>query len=326
MTNTASDAAPPQPPQPIVPGPSREALLGTISAGTGYALWGFSVIFYKQLMGVSPFEVLAHRSVWTVLLLVPAGWLLHRFGLFRAAVKDRKVLGALALTAALIGSNWFVFIYSINASRVVETSLGYYINPLVSVLIGVLFLSEKLTRPQLAAVALAALGVANMTYALGTLPWISLFLAFSFAAYGYLRKVTPVGPVEGLLVEMLVLLPASLAYLFWLEGSAGTSFMAGDPWTVFLLVMTGPMTAVPLLLFTYGAQRIRLATLGLMQYFAPTIQFLIAVQFYGEHLTQAHLVTFALIWTGLAIFSFDTWRRERELRRLARLGAAKEPL
>ncbi|MGK2740122.1 EamA family transporter RarD [Tepidicaulis sp. LMO-SS28] len=316
MTNTTKEAAP----QPVIPAPSREAMLGTISAGMGYTLWGVSVIYYKQLIEISPFEVLAHRSVWTVLLLIPAVWALHRFGLFKAALKNKRLLGTLALTALIIGSNWFVFIYSINASRVVETSLGYYINPLVSVLLGVFFLSEKLSKAQIVAVVLAAAGVANMTWALGELPWISLFLAFSFAGYGYLRKITPVGAVEGLLVEMLVLLPVSLGYLLWLEGTAGTSFVGGDSWTVFLLMMTGPMTAVPLLLFTYGAQRIRLATLGLMQYFAPSLQFLFAVWLYGEALTDTHIVTFALIWTGLAIFSADTWRRERALRRLARLS------
>ena len=230
------------------------------------------------------------------------------------------MLLTLCVTSLIIGTNWFVFIYSINESRVLETSLGYYINPLISVLIGVAFLSERLTKPQITAVVLAALGVIVMTVDFGQVPWISLFLAVTFAIYGYLRKITKVDPLEGLFIEVLILSPFALAYLVWAEGHGGTSVMHSDIWTLFLLALTGPMTTIPLFLFNYGAQRIRLATLGLMQYLAPTVQLLIAVLLYGEILTQTHLVTFGLIWTGLALFSWDTWRRERELRRVARAG------
>jgi chloramphenicol-sensitive protein RarD len=306
--------------QPAARAPVSEAALGAASAGAGYLLWGLSVIFYKQLTDVPPFEVLAHRSVWSVALIAVLILALSRRAQLMTILRDRRTLLTFVGTGLLIGSNWFVFIYSINEARIVETSLGYYINPLVSVLLGVAFLGEKLSRPQIFAVVLAALGVAIFAVDLGQLPWISLYLAASFAAYGYLRKVTRATPLEGLFVEVMVLLPLALAYLWWLSGHGGTSFGNGSWFTWTFLVLTGPMTVVPLFLFSFGAQRIRLATLGLMQYLAPTTQFFVAVFLYGEPLGTVQLMTFALIWVGLGIFSFDTWRCERELRRTAALA------
>ncbi len=298
----------------------RAAVIGGLAAASGYAFWGFTVIFYKQLMHVLPYEVLAHRTIWSVLLTILLIVVFKKASSLKTALRNPRLLLTLCVTSLIIGTNWFVFIYSINESRVLETSLGYYINPLISVLIGVAFLSERLTKPQITAVVLAALGVIVMTVDFGQVPWISLFLAVTFAIYGYLRKITKVDPLEGLFIEVLILSPFALAYLVWAEGHGGTSVMHSDIWTLFLLALTGPMTTIPLFLFNYGAQRIRLATLGLMQYLAPTVQLLIAVLLYGEILTQTHLVTFGLIWTGLALFSWDTWRRERELRRVARAG------
>ncbi|MAN63592.1 MAG: protein RarD [Parvibaculum sp.] len=296
----------------------RQAMLGGIGAASGYAFWGLTVIFYKQLTHVSPYEVLAHRSLWSVVLTVGLIFLFKRRTAFFAALTNKRLLLTLSATGLIIGTNWFVFIYSINEERVLETSLGYYINPLISVLIGVAFLSEKLTRPQIAAVVLAAIGVIIMTIDFGEVPWISLFLAVTFAIYGYLRKITNVDPLEGLSIEVIILLPFAIGYLAFMESGEGTTLMHEGSWTVFLLILAGPMTVIPLFLFNYGAQRIRLATLGLMQYLAPTVQLVIAVWMYGETLTDTHLVTFGLIWAGLALFSWDTWWRERELRRVAR--------
>ncbi|MDF1627977.1 MAG: EamA family transporter RarD [Parvibaculaceae bacterium] len=296
----------------------RDALIGGFAAAGGYFFWGLTVIFYKQLTHVLPYEVLAHRTIWSVVLTLALILVFGRWKSLVAALTNTRILLTLFATSLIIGSNWFVFIYSINESRVLETSLGYYINPLISVLIGVVVLSEKLTRAQIAAVALAAAGVGVITFEIGTLPWISLFLAVTFAIYGYLRKVSRVDPLEGLLIEVLMLSPFALAYLWIAEGEGGTAIMHGDLWTLFLLALTGPMTTIPLFLFNYGAQRIRLATLGLMQYFAPSIQLLIAVTMYGEQLTDTHLMTFGLIWAGLALFSWDTWRKEKELRRVAK--------
>lgn len=303
---------------------ASEARLGAASAALGYLLWGVSVIFYKQLSEVPPFEVLAHRSIWSVILVVFVILLLRRLPQLWALLRNGKAMFALLCTSLLIGSNWFVFIYAINEARIVETSLGYYINPLMSVLLGVAFLGERLSRAQIFAVALAAIGVLYLTFSLGVFPWISLFLATTFAAYGYLRKVTKAGPLEGLLVEVSILLPLAIIYLVWLSGHGGTSFESDNVTIWTFLILTGPMTAVPLILFTFGAQRIRLATLGLMQYLAPTTQFLVAIFLYGEPLQPAQLVTFGLIWTALAIFSVDSWRTEHKLRRLAE--EAKRPL
>lgn len=300
-----------------VGGAERAAVLGGIAAATGYAFWGITVIFYKQLTHVLPYEVLAHRTIWSVVLTIVLILIFGKSRSLIAALTNPRLVLTLCATSLVIGANWFVFIYSINESRVLETSLGYYINPLISVLIGVVFLSERLTKPQVIAVVLAALGVIVMTIDFGAVPWISLFLAVSFAIYGYLRKITKVDPLEGLLIEVLILSPFAVVYLFWAEGNGGTAVMHGDGWTLFLLALTGPMTTVPLFLFNYGAQRIKLATLGLMQYLAPTVQLIIAVWMYGENLTPTLLVTFGLIWTGLALFSVDTWRREIELRRVA---------
>ena len=293
-------------------------MLGGLGAASGYAFWGLTVIFYKQLTHVSPYEVLAHRTLWSVVLTVGLIFLFKRRTAFFAALTNKRLLLTLSATGLIIGTNWFVFIYSINEERVLETSLGYYINPLISVLIGVAFLSEKLTRPQIAAVVLAAIGVIIMTIDFGEVPWISLFLAVTFAIYGYLRKITNVDPLEGLSIEVIILLPFAIGYLAFMESGEGTTLMHEGSWTVFLLILAGPMTVIPLFLFNYGAQRIRLATLGLMQYLAPTVQLVIAVWMYGETLTDTHLVTFGLIWAGLALFSWDTWWRERELRRVAR--------
>jgi chloramphenicol-sensitive protein RarD len=294
----------------------RQATVGALAAGGGYVMWGLSVMYYRQLAHVPPFEILAHRALWSLLLVAGCVWFFGRKAQLLAVLKDRRALATLCVTATIIGSNWLVFIWAVNSGRILETSLGYFINPLVSVLTGVVLLGERLSRPQMAATALAVAGVAYFTMALGFVPWISLFLAVSFAGYGYLKKtLLRVEALEGLFVEVLVIAPFGMGYLVWIAGRGGSEFMRGDLLTDLLLVLTGPMTTVPLLLFTYGAQRIRLTTLGLLQYLVPTTSFTIAVWVYGEPLGHGQFVTFCLIWIGLAIFTFDSWRRERELRR-----------
>lgn len=295
----------------------RQSILGSLAAGGGYVIWGLSVIFYKQLGGVAPFEILAHRTLWSVGLIAFLIFVLRRKAHLVAILSDRKTLATLCLTAYILASNWFIFIWAINSDRVLETSLGYFINPLMSVLAGVLILREKLSRAQIAAMALAAAGVLYFTLSLGYAPWVSLFLAVSFAAYGYFRKITRVEALEGLFVEIAALVPAGIAYLVYATHHGGGHFTAYGWYIILLLALTGPMTTVPLLMFTYGAQRISLTTLGLLQYLVPTTSFIIAIEIYREPLGHGQIVTFALIWVGLAIFSFDTWRRERELRRHA---------
>lgn len=296
----------------------RQETLGALAAGSGYVLWGLSVIYYRQLAHVPPFEILAHRALWSLLLVVGCVFAFGRTAQILAVLRDRRALGTLCITATIIGSNWLVFIWAVNSGRILETSLGYFINPLVSVLTGVVLLGERLSRAQMAAMILAAAGVFYFTMALGFVPWISLFLAVSFAAYGYLKKtLRRVEALEGLFVEVLFIAPFGVAYLVWISAHGGSAFVNDSMLTDILLVLTGPLTTVPLLLFTYGAQRIRLTTLGLLQYLVPTTSFSIAVWVYGEPLGHGQMVTFGLIWTGLAIFTFDSWRRERELRRAA---------
>lgn len=298
-------------------GQSREATLGGAAAGAGYLLWGLSVIFYRQLANVVPFEILAHRTLWSILLVGGLILGLRRGAHLAELLRDRRKLATLALTAMILGSNWWLFIWAVNSGRILETSLGYFINPLVSVLIGVFVLGERLSRPQIAATGLAIAGVAWFTFALGFLPWISLVLALSFAVYGYLRKITRVDALAGLLVEVLVMAPFAVCYLAYTSAHEGTSFVKEGWLTDALLIATGPMTTLPLLLFTYGAQRIRLTTLGLLQYLVPTTSFAIAVWVYGEPLGHGQIVTFGFIWLGLAVFTVDMWRKERELRRAA---------
>ena len=300
----------------------RQGTLGAIAAGSCYLLWGLSVMFYKQIEQVSPFEILANRALWSLLLTASVILAVRHHKYFLSVLRDRKSLQTLILSGLIIGSNWTVFIWAVNTSRILETSLAYFINPLMSVLVGVVFLKEHITNAQRAAIALAAAGVLYFTMALGFVPWISLYLAVSFAFYGYLKKTLRVDALEGLCVETMVIAPFGIAFLVWQSSHGGSAFISDGWYTDMFLMLSGVMTTVPLLLFTYGAQRIRLTTLGLLQYLVPTTSFSIAVWVYHEPLGMGQLVTFGLIWTGLAIFTFDSWRRER-LR--ARLVASTSP-
>ncbi len=313
MTSDAQ-AAPP----PVTAGEGGGARTGVIYALSGFSLWGLSPAYWKLLTHVAPFEILAHRVVWSVFFV---GMVMLRGDRLRGllkALKAPKVLLALVGTTALISLNWLTFIWAVANDRVLDTSLGYFMNPLVSVALGLVVLGERLNRAQMIAVGLAFVGVVNLTLASGVPPWLPLMLAFSFGLYGLVRKVIPVGALEGLFAETLVMLPIGLGYLLWVSVQ-GTGAFGRDPWgTDIWLVLAGPVTAVPLLLFSLGARRVRLSTLGLTQYIAPTIQFILAVVAFGETVTSAHLVTFVFIWIGLAVFSLDSWRRERHQQNLMR--------
>lgn len=294
----------------------NSALVGALAAGFGYLWWGFSVVYYKATMIYPIWEVLAHRPIWTLLVTCAAVVLMGRFQILWAILKNKKIMGQLFMTSMIIGSNWLVFNYAIYESRVMETSLGYYINPLISVVLGVVLLSERLSRPQIVSVFLAACAVLTLTILQGSLPWISLYMAGSFAAYGYLRKVMAVGPLEGLVVEAMYLCPLAVGYFVYASGQETLIFghEGQSIWAMLLLMAIGPMTAIPLFAFTFGAQRIRLSTMGLMQYIAPTTHFFLAIH-YGEPFGTTHLISFGLIWTALIIFSADLFRQERRIRR-----------
>ncbi len=286
-----------------------EARTGVLYGVLAYLTWGFSVFYFKALGSVPPVEILAHRIVWAVPLLL--AWLAWRgrLGDLRQALSQRRTVLILLVTTALIGSNWLVFIFSVATGRIVQSSLGYYINPLVNVLLGVVFLGERLRRVQIASVLLAAAGVTYLTLSYGELPLLSLFLAGTFGLYGLLRKtVRADGPV-GLTVETSLLFPAALAFLFYREVRGDLVFAHGS-WAVdVLLPFAGLVTTVPLVWFANAVRRLRLATMGFLQYLSPSIQLLLAVAVYGEPFTRAHLVTFGCIWLALALYSFDAWRQ-----------------
>lgn len=281
-----------------------------IALGLGaYLCWGFLPIYFKLLGGVLPTEVVAQRVVWSVALL---GVLILAWGRrpqLAAALRNPRAITILTASALMIGSNWLLYIWAIGARHVLETSLGYFLNPLVNVLMGVLLLKEKLTRAQIVAVSLAAVGVAVLAVGAEGL-WISLGLALSFATYGLLRKVAPVESLEGLTIETILLLPFAALYIAWLSSHGALAF-GTTPGLSVLLALGGVITAVPLLLFAAAARLLPYSTLGLLQYLAPTIQFLLAVLAFGEPLTRAHIICFLFIWAGLAVYAVDGVRRAR---------------
>jgi chloramphenicol-sensitive protein RarD len=297
---------------PLEPAPAREPMnVGITYAASAYVIWGVIPIFWKFLSHVGPVEIVVHRIVWTLIFAVAALAAWNRLPKLYAALKNRRVLGALMISAILIGFNWGLFIWAVTTDRIIETSLGYYINPLVSFVLGVAFLGEKLSRLQMIAIALALAGVINQTVAVGFLPWISLVLALSFGFYGLIRKTVAVESIEGLTIEAIILAPASLAYIVYLVATKQGAFMHVDLFTDVYLILAGPITAVPLLLFAAGARLIRLSTMGFLQYIAPSMALVIAVFLYNEPFTHAHAITFALIWSALALVSWEAFRRER---------------
>ena len=278
--------------------------------GIGYALlafsaWGFLPIYWKLLDTVPSLEILAHRMVWSVLFLMGLLAVQKRLGEFRDLLKTPKYIWMLLGTAVLLGVNWFVYIYGVNTNQIVETSLGYFINPLFNVLLGAIFLKERLNYWQSLALGMAALGVLNFLWDFDSLPWIALSLAFTFSFYGLLRKMIPVKPLVGLLMETVLLAPfAAVMIVVW--NVDGTGNIGGDWEIVIFLVGAGVVTSLPLLWFTNAGKRLRYTTLGFIQYMTPSIQLLIGVYLYHEPFTPTHSITFGLIWAGLVIFSINS--------------------
>ena len=297
--------APVEPPVPA----GSEARLGVIYGVSAYLFWGLAVLYFRVVRHVPPLEILAHRILWSVPLLL--GWLAFRgrIGDLRATLRSWRTVGILLVTTVLIAGNWLVFITAVSTGRVVQASLGYYINPLVNVLLGVVFLGERLRRLQLVSVLLAAAGVTYMAATFGRLPLISLVLAATFGLYGLLRKTVPADGPVGLTVETSLLLPMMAGYLLVLAQRGDMTFLHVDRKTDLLLLLAGLITMLPLLWFTNAVRRLRLATIGFLQYLAPSLQLLLAVVVFGEPFTRTHLVTFCCIWAALALYSADALRR-----------------
>ncbi|WP_370865152.1 EamA family transporter RarD [Nocardioides agariphilus] len=299
--------------------PSRQGLLYGVAA---YVIWGAFPLYWPLLEPAGSVELLAHRVVWSVITLAVLLVLLRRRRQFRELFTDRRVLGMLTLAAFVITLNWGTYIYGVTNDRVVETSLGYFINPLVTVLMGVLLLGERLRPLQWSAIGIGALACLVLTVDYGHPPWIALVLAFSFGTYGLAKKQAGAEAVESLTFETLLIAPFALAYLGWLS-SRGDSSFASEGWGHALLLMSaGLVTAVPLLCFGAAAIRVPLVTLGLMQYLAPVLQFVLGVFYFHEDMSSGRWIGFALVWVALSIFTFESLRNRRHLLRLAAEAAA----
>ena len=276
---------------------------GIIYAALAFFCWGLFPIYFHALGEVPPLQILAHRMLWSLAFLLIL-LLLRRDWKWLQVVRQPRVFFSFVLSALLLSANWLVYIWSVMNHHVIEASLGYFINPLVNIVLGYLILKERMRPLQWAAIGVAALGVAWLTWQAGTVPWIALFLALSFGGYGLLRKTAALGPLEGLSFETIVLFPLAAGYVIWLTVHGQNVFIntASDT-TRWLLIMAGPLTAIPLLLFATGARKIPLSILGLLQYLSPTLQFLLGVWLFKEAFSADRLVGFVLIWSALALFA-----------------------
>ena len=295
-----------RPAEPALSTP-HDSTVGVAAALGAFILWGLAPIYFKAVMVASPLEVVSHRVVWTVIMLGGLVAALGRLDHIAAVFSSRRLLRASVLSTVLISINWLVFIWAVSNGLLLQASLGYFINPLVNVSLGMLFLGERLNRLQILAVILATLAVLNLIVSLGVVPWVSLTLAFSFGFYALVRKRAAVDPLAGLLIETMLMAPLGLVFLIWLAATGAGQFWVGGPSISVLLFLSGLVTSVPLVLFLTGANRLTMATIGLMQYLAPTLHFLLAVLAFGE--------PFAVIWVGLAIYSYDAMSRYRKARR-----------
>ena len=293
----------------------RSAARGLAAGTTAFAIWGLFPLYLHPLSGVPATQVIAHRIAWSCLFLL--GWMLLRgeLGRLTATLTNPRLLSRLALTALLISGNWLVYVWSVTHGHIVETSLGYYINPLVNVVLGVVVLRERLNRAQWLAVALAAIAVGYLTVLAGRPPWIACTLALSFSLYGFVRKVISVEALPGLASETLLLAPLAVAYLGWCQAAGTGALGTGGGAVSALLIGSGLVTAVPLLLFAYGARRLPYSTVGVLQYIAPSLQLMCGVLVYHERFGLERGVGFAIIWAALLIYAADgLWRARGALR------------
>jgi len=290
---------------------NEDSLRGLGFALTAYVLWGFLPIFMKALAHISPAEVIAHRVIWSLPIAGVVLWATGRTGDLMVALRTPKMLLMGAATAALITINWGIDVWAIGAGHALDAALGYYINPLFSVFLGAMLLGEKLSLSQKWAIALAALAVIVLTLEAGKLPLVALGLTISWGAYAYLKKSLPIGPNQGFFLEILILTPFALGYILWAEITGTSHFIAGSTSDTVLLLCCGLVTAVPLMIYANGAKLLRLSTIGILQYIAPTMIFLTAVFVFGEPFGTARMIAFPMIWAALVIYTASMLRQAR---------------
>lgn len=278
---------------------------GVLSAALAYICWGLFPLYFRQVAGVSSLEVVLHRTVWSMVFVVGLLAVLRRWAWLSTTLRSPKVLGSFVLSALLLSCNWLVYVWAVQNHHVMDASLGYFINPLVNVLLGYLVLHERPRPVQWLALSLAALGVLWLTWTAGHLPWIALALAGSFGLYGLLRKTATLGALEGLALETMVMAPVAALWLGWLSWQGASTAGAASTSTMTWLLLAGPLTAIPLLLFATGARRIPLATLGVLQYLSPSLQFCLGLWVFHEPLQPSRLIGFAFIWAALLLYSAE---------------------
>ena len=289
----------------------EDSARGFAFALTAYVLWGLLPLYMKALAHIPPAEVIVHRALWSLPIAGAVLWATRRTADLKAALAAPRTLAMAAVTAALISLNWGLYVWAIGAGHAIDAALGYYINPLFSILLGALLLGERLTRAQALAVALAACAVMILTVESGRVPVVALGLTVTFGVYAYLKRSLPVGPNQGFFLEVLLLAPAAFAYLAYLAATGQSHFLTGVPLNTWLLLGCGPVTAVPLLFYANGAKLLRLSTIAVMQYIVPTMVFLTAVFVFGEEFGRARMIAFPLIWLALVIYTVSLVRRTR---------------
>ena len=284
----------------------EKPIFGAGAAFLAFSFWGIFPVFFKAVSQIPAFEILAHRVLWTVVFLAVIILFKKNLKKVRAVFQNRKLLITLFISSLLVTTNWLVFIWAVINDRVLESSLGYFINPLINVALGMLFLREKLRNWQWIAVGISAIGVGNLIWQHGTIPWVAISVSISFGLYGLVRKIAIVDAVSGLFVETILVMPPMLAYLIYISLDGSGSFNLSNLKIMSLLITAGLITAIPLLLFVIATKNLKLSTVGFFQYIAPTAHFLFAVYLYNEPFTDTHKITFCLIWFALAIYSFDS--------------------
>ena len=294
---------------------------GVLQAALAYAMWGLFPLYFQLVSSVAPLEIVLQRSLWSLAVVLLLLAVLRRWAWLRAIVRVPRTLATFALSALLLSANWLVYVWAVNNGRVVDSSLGYFITPLVNVLLGYFVLNERPRRAQWCALAIAAAGVLWLTFFAGSLPWVGLVLAATFGIYGLMRKTAPLGALEGLALETLLMAPLAAGLLAWRTAHVGGALSGGDAALLGLLALGGPLTVLPLLLFAGGARRIPMTTLGVLQYIGPTIQFALGVWLFHEPFAGPRLIGFVLIWLSLVIYTAEGWLAMRRRASAAMLAS-----